>query len=66
MERDGISEKDAMQKIRKADKERAMYYNRHSSGIWADPSSYDYCFNTDKHELSTVADMVFSLIQATE
>ena len=66
MERDSISEKDAMQKIRKADKERAMYYNRHSSGIWADPSSYDYCFNTDKHELSTVADMIFSLIQTAE
>lgn len=62
MERDGVSEKDAMQKIRKADKERAMYYNRHSTGTWADPGTYDYCFNTDKHELAAVANIISNII----
>ena len=66
MERDGISEREAIRKIRKADKERAMYYNRNSSTVWADPSSYDYCFNMDKNAFSAVADMICGLIENAE
>ena len=54
-----------VQKIRKADKERAMYYNLSSDGhLWADPATYDYCFNTDKNELSALATLISRIVLA--
>ena len=47
MEREQVSEKEARQKIAKADRERAAYYNQASSSKWGEPASYDLCVNTD-------------------
>ena len=58
MPREKLTEKEARQKIAKADRERAMYYNQFASSKWGQPSSYDLCFNTDRISPEETADMI--------
>ena len=58
MLREKLTEKEARQKIAKADRERAMYYNQFASSKWGQPSSYDLCFNTDRISPEETADMI--------
>ena len=48
MKREGMTEKEARQRIAKADRERAAYYNQMSQSKWGKPESYDLCVNTDR------------------
>lgn len=59
-ERDGISNREARQKIAKADRERAMYYNQRSESYWGDLNSYDLCINTDQITAETAAEIIVS------
>ncbi len=45
-ERDGLSEKEAREKMKKMDKARAAYYSFHTDRKWGDASSYDLCVNS--------------------
>lgn len=44
--RNGISEDEAKERIRKCDKDRAAYYNFYSSKEWGDAKSYDLCIDS--------------------
>ena len=44
--RNGISEDEAKDRIRKCDKDRAAYYNFYSSKEWGDAKSYDLCVDS--------------------
>ena len=48
MKREGMTEKEAMQRMAKADRERAADYNQAAQGKWGEPESYDLCINTDR------------------
>ncbi len=43
-----LSESDAVAKIRRHDKKRKQYHNRHSSFRWGDSRFYDLCINSSK------------------
>ena len=47
MKRESMTEKEARQRIAKADRERASYYNQASSAKWGEPGSYDLCVNRE-------------------
>lgn len=42
------NESDAIAKIRRHDKKRRQYHNRHSSFRWGDSRNYDVCINSSK------------------
>ena len=44
--RNGISEDEAKDRIRKQDKDRAAYYNFYSAKEWGDAKSYDLCIDS--------------------
>ena len=46
MERDGMTEKEAISAVNKADKRRANYYNFYTNKTWGDVKNYDLCLNT--------------------
>lgn len=43
-----LNESDAITKIRRHDKKRKQYHNRHSSFRWGDSRNYDVCINSSK------------------
>lgn len=43
-----LDESDAIAKIRRHDKKRKQYHNRHSSFRWGDSRYYDVCINSSK------------------
>ena len=43
-----LSESDAIAKIRRHDKKRKQYHNRHSSFRWGDSRYYDMCINSSR------------------
>lgn len=43
-----LSQSDAIAKIRRHDKKRKQYHNRHSSFRWGDSRNYDVCINSSK------------------
>ena len=44
--RNGISEDEARERIRRKDKDRAAYYNFYSAKEWGDARSYDLCIDS--------------------
>ena len=44
--RDGVSEKEAEEKLRKMDKTRASYYSFHTDRKWGTAESYDLCVSS--------------------
>lgn len=63
MQRDGISRIDAESKIRKADKERAAYYNSLSDEKWGTAQSYHLCLDTDFLGIEKCADLIVDAVQ---
>jgi Na+-driven multidrug efflux pump/cytidylate kinase len=57
-ERDHISEQECAQKIRRVDKERAIYYNQLSDEKWGAASTYDICINTGKFGIDGAASTI--------
>lgn len=43
-----LNEADAIAKIRRHDKKRKQYHNRHSNFRWGDSRNYDVCINSSK------------------
>ncbi len=48
MDRERMTEKEARQRVAKADRERAAYYNQASQRKWGEAGTYDLCVNTDR------------------
>ncbi len=60
--RDGVSEKDALRKMRKVDKERAAYYNQYTDEKWGYAQNYDCCYNTDHLGMEATAQSIVTLV----
>lgn len=65
-EREGLTEQDSVKKIARVDKERASYYNQHSTKEWGVASSYDLCIDTGKFGIEGVINTIVSAIQKKE
>ena len=58
IKREGLTEKEAKQRISKADRERSAYYNQVGQGKWGQPECYDLCINTDRVSIDDAADLI--------
>ena len=55
--------KEARQKITKADREMAMYYNQASSSKWGEPGTYDLCVNTDRMPVEAAVRLIVNAVK---
>jgi cytidylate kinase len=62
MERDGISEKEAYNRMKKADKIRKTYHNFYCEKKWGDSRSYDLCINVSKGGLEEAANLIIKYV----
>lgn len=62
MEYNQLSEKDAEEFIRKADKSRASYYNYYTDKTWGAAESYDLCINTSVYGIDRTVEFIRSFI----
>ena len=56
--RDGVSEKEAEEKLRKMDKTRASYYSFHTDRKWGAAESYDLCVNSSLRGTDAAAQLI--------
>lgn len=64
MEIDGLSEKKAASRIRKADKKRSAYYNFYTGHDWGKISDYDLCINTAEAEEEEIVNLLEYIYQS--
>ena len=62
IKREGMTEKEAKQRISKADRERSAYYNQAAQGKGGQPECYDLCINTDRVSIDDAADLIASSV----
>lgn len=60
--RESLSEREALSKIKRKDKERASYYNFYSDKRWGDSGSYDISINSSLLSIEQTAEMVKEII----
>lgn len=58
--RDGVSEKEAQDKLRRMDKTRAAYYSFHTDRKWGAAENYDLCINSSCWDVETAVEMILS------
>lgn len=63
MEYNRLSEKEAAEYIRKADKSRASYYNYYTDKIWGAAESYDLCINSSRHGIDGTVDFIKAFVE---
>lgn len=56
--RDGVSEKEAEEKLRRLDKARASYYSFHTDRKWGAAESYDLCVNSSLRGTDAAAQLI--------
>ncbi|MBQ9648248.1 MAG: cytidylate kinase-like family protein [Oscillospiraceae bacterium] len=61
--RNGISEDEAKERIRKRDKDRAAYYNFYSAKEWGDAKSYDLCIDSALLGIEGTVDLLEDLLK---
>lgn len=63
-QRDGVSPKEAEEKLRKMDKSRAAYYNFHTDQKWSAADSYDLCVNSSLRGTDAAAELILRFAKA--
>ena len=61
--RNGISENEAKDRIKKTDKSRASYYNYYSAKDWGDAKSYDLCIDSSLLGIDGTVELLKDLIR---
>ena len=56
--RDHLCEEEALKKIHKIDRLRAVYYNEYADTAWGRAENYDLCINFSKISLARAIDMI--------
>lgn len=62
--RDGVTEKEAEENMRKFDKARASYYSFHTDRKWNDASNYDLCINSSRKGIDAAVEQILQFIKA--
>lgn len=60
---EGLTEKQAMKKINKIDKERSNYYNHFTGRVWGDKNNYDILLDTSKLGVEKTIDILESYVR---
>lgn len=58
-----LSEKDALAKIDRHDRQRQKYHNRHSDTKWGDSRAYDICINSSSLDIDGTVNVLENYIQ---
>lgn len=58
--RDGVSEKEAQDRLRRMDKTRAAYYSFHTDRKWGAAENYDLCINSSCWDVEAAVEMILS------
>jgi cytidylate kinase len=66
IQREGLKWREAAQRVRAADEQRAGYLRRFYNVDWLDPSLYDLVINTDRIACDAAVDLVVRAAQAVE
>ena len=61
--RNGISDSEAKERIRKKDKDRAAYYNFYSGKEWGDAKSYDLCVDSSLLGVEGTVDLLMEMVR---
>ncbi len=64
MERAGISEAAAKERITKKDKKRANYYSYYTGGKWGKPENYDLVVSTSNVGIDGAAKIIYEYVKA--
>lgn len=64
MERTGISEEDALERMSRTDRRRKYYHNQHCRGKWGDSRNYDLSVNSARLGISGTTDLLEQYIRA--
>ncbi|MDE7134608.1 MAG: cytidylate kinase-like family protein, partial [Rikenellaceae bacterium] len=60
---EGLSAKEALDKIKKTDKQRASFYNFYSDGKWGDATTYDLCIDSSFTGIDKTCDLLASVVR---
>lgn len=61
--RDGVTAKEAEEKMKKLDKARASYYSFHTDRKWGSAEWYDLCVSSSKKGVDAAADLILHFVQ---
>ncbi len=62
----GLEEDKAEERIRKADRQRASYYNYYATATWGDVDNYDLCVDTGKLGVEGAVDLICRHIELAQ
>lgn len=62
-QRDGVSEKEAEEKIRRMDKTRASYYSFHTDRKWGAAETYDLCISSSLKGVDAAVETILNFCQ---
>ena len=62
----GVEESKAEEFVRRADKQRASYYNYYATSTWGDVNNYDLCLDTAKLGIEGSVEMILSYLALRE
>ena len=62
-ERDGLTEEEAGEKIRRVDTGRAEFYQRHTGQVWNDPLSFDLTLNSASIGSQSCAELIAQYVE---
>lgn len=66
IERNGVAPEKAEEFIRRADKQRAGYYNYYATSTWGDVNNYDLCVDTGKLGLDGSVELIEQYLHLRE
>ena len=64
MKRESLSEKKAMERMRKIDKYRTDYNQLYTGSNWGTPADYDLCFSTSRQSVGWIATIISEAFSA--
>ncbi len=64
VKRDGVTVKEAEEKMKKLDKARASYYSFHTDRKWGSAEWYDLCVSSSKKGVDAAADLILHFVKA--
>lgn len=60
----GWTEREALERMRRVDAERAAYYNYYTGRTWGEAATYDLCLNTSRLGVGRTVDFIMEFVAA--
>lgn len=62
-QRDGVTPKEAEEKMRRMDKTRGAYYTFHTDRKWSAAETYDLCVNSSRKGIEATAELILDFVR---